>query len=502
MSDAPLPESPLHVLPNDGLRAIRDVFHAANFTKAGIAEVLDDPSEAAVLDDPLLTAWRTRGTSPLETLIRLFRAGLSVSRKQAEQAVAPTSLESWMDAGLLVGDGDEVRRAVALIPYRGLIVATDSIRRSNAEELRSNHVLELSSPTRILAEATVRLPVGSALDLAAGSAVQGMLAAQHSEHVVATDVNPRALNMARFNAVLNGLPNVEVRSGSMYEPVEHERFDLIVANPPYVISPDSQFVFRDSGMTSDRICELSVSGAAAHLNEGGFCQTLCNWAHPSSGDWQSRIASWFEGSNCDVWVLRNETVDAACYACLWLRGTPNPTPETFDRWMEYYREHDIERISVGLITMRRRSGGSNWIQFDDAPPDTSGLRGEAIFRAFHFRALLASLPEPRGLLSMRLRVSPYVDMQQLCRSSGNGWDIHNVQLRGRQELGYTGKLDQIALTLLSRLDGKRPLGDILVDLATEMKADRDGFERQGIGIARELLKMAFLWPADWVDTTV
>jgi methylase of polypeptide subunit release factors len=31
-----------------------------------------------------------------------------------------------------------------------------------------------------------------------------------------------------------------------FAPVAGERFDLVVANPPFVISPDSSFVFRDS----------------------------------------------------------------------------------------------------------------------------------------------------------------------------------------------------------------------------------------------------------------
>lgn len=499
---SPLPDDPLKVLPPERLAPLREVLHAANFTSSGIAAALDDRSEAAVLDDPLMTLWRTRGTSPLETFIRLFRAGLSVPLDVAQKAVAPTPLEDWLACGLLVAEGNEVRRGVALAPYQGLVIATDSIRRHDAHELRPNHVLELSSPSRILAEATIRVRNGSALDMAAGSGVQALLAARHSQHVVATDVNARALNMAVFNAALNGLANIDVRSGSMYEPVADETFDLIVANPPYVISPDSQFVFRDSGMTGDRVCELAVRGAAARLNEGGFCQALCNWAHPRSGDWKERITSWFADSNCDVWVLRNETVDSGSYACFWLRGTPDPTPETLQRWLDYYREQDIESVSVGLITMRRRTTGPNWIQIDDAPPSGEGLRGDAIYRAFQFRTLLASLPDPRALLTLRLRVSPNLDMQQLGRPGEQGWNIHAVQVHGRRELGYTGKLDQIAFALLSSLDGRQTLGDVLRTLAREMRGEVEVFEQRGVEIAQELLKMAFIWPADWRESTV
>ena len=65
--------------------------------------------------------------------------------------------------------------------------------------------------------------------------------------MTAVDVNPRALRYAALNARLNGLANVETREGSWLEPVADERFDLVVCNPPYVLSPDRDYLFRDGG---------------------------------------------------------------------------------------------------------------------------------------------------------------------------------------------------------------------------------------------------------------
>ncbi len=75
--------------------------------------------------------------------------------------------------------------------------------------------------------------------------------------MVATDVNARALRMARFNAALNDLSAIDVRDGSFFEPVAGERFDLISTNPPFVISPATgeRLVYRDSGLPGDRVVE-------------------------------------------------------------------------------------------------------------------------------------------------------------------------------------------------------------------------------------------------------
>ena len=48
-----------------------------------------------------------------------------------------------------------------------------------------------------------------------------------------------------------------MRAGSFFEPVAGERFGLVTCNPPYVISPESAFLFRDSGREGDAVRETS-----------------------------------------------------------------------------------------------------------------------------------------------------------------------------------------------------------------------------------------------------
>src|SRR5205823_7337283 len=125
-----------------------------------------------------------------------------------------------------------------------------------------------------------------------GSGVQAILAARHATHVVATDVNPRALAFTELNAALNGLTNVETRLGSFFEAVEGERFDLITCNAPYVVSPENRWAFRDSGMRGDEVTRHVVQAAAEHLAEGGFATVVGSWIAANDRVADDRPLAW------------------------------------------------------------------------------------------------------------------------------------------------------------------------------------------------------------------
>src|SRR5262249_21772142 len=146
-----------------------------------------------------------------------------------------------------------------------------------------------------------------------------------SQAVVGVDRNVRSVNLANFNAQLNGMPHASFLAGDLYSPVLHRRFDLIVANPPYVISPEPKFLYRNSGLKGDEISQRVVAEGAALLEEGGYLQLICEWAHLRGQDWQDRLKGWFAGTGCDAWVLRFTTVEPAQHSELWLRSSSEGT---------------------------------------------------------------------------------------------------------------------------------------------------------------------------------
>jgi SAM-dependent methyltransferase len=108
-----------------------------------------------------------------------------------------------------------------------------------------------------------------------GNGVQALLTARYSDRVIAVDTNPRALRFTAFNAQLNGFNNVECRQGSLFDPVEGMLFDLIVCNPPFVISSESRFQFPDRWMHYYR--DLGIEG----ISSGGIILRR----RPDSSNW-------------------------------------------------------------------------------------------------------------------------------------------------------------------------------------------------------------------------
>jgi 16S rRNA (guanine1207-N2)-methyltransferase len=116
---------------------------------------------------------------------------------------------------------------------------------------------ELDRGTELLLEAIELGPCESILDLGCGYGALGIVAARLSEggRVILTDVNERAVALARANVAANGIRNAEVRFGDLYAPVADVFFDHILCNPP----------IRAGREVVDRI----IAEAPSHLLEGG-----------------------------------------------------------------------------------------------------------------------------------------------------------------------------------------------------------------------------------------
>lgn len=115
------------------------------------------------------------------------------------------------------------------------------------------------------------------LDVFTGSGALALAAAREGARaVVAVDVSRRAVLATRLNARRNGLDGVvEARRGDLFAPVAGQRFDLVLANPPYVPSAGPTLprrgarraweAGRDGRLLLDRLCATAPS----HLAPGG-----------------------------------------------------------------------------------------------------------------------------------------------------------------------------------------------------------------------------------------
>lgn len=477
---------------------LRKVLETVGYTNEGVLEALrvkDFPS-IKDRDFPLLLRCTNRGT-PLDMLIRLFLIEVPVDAESLQKAIHPMRLEAWLEAGLVHLMDGLVATKVKLLPFQNLLVAFDMDRRLYSSS-GYDYVMGIGRSSLALANITVRRSSRMTLDLGTGCGIQALFASSHSDRALVVDRNPRAVQYATFNAKLNGMSNIECLEGNLFEPVKGETFDLIVSNPPFVISPEMSYIYRDSGMEGDEVCQKIVREAPRFLREGGYCQFLANWAQYSGQDWRERLSRWSEGTGCDVWVMRTESQLPSTYASVWIRHTERSEveryPERFEKWMAYYEGRGIESIGLGMITMRRLSSHQNWFRADESPENMLGPCGDAILQAFGLRDFLETVKEDAELLQTPLRLSPDVRLEQQSQPSMEGWKEVEARIHLAKGLAYIGNVDPYVSKLIVGCNGERPLKELVSEMASSLEVDPATITARLCEVVRRLIEQGFLFP--------
>ena len=396
--------------------------------------------EAWTSDDVPLLLDRYRAGDPRAALVRVFVLGERVARDSL-----PIPAERLADAGLLELDGENVVARVRLTPFGGLLVAHE------ADPGDPDYVAGISAASRTLATLTVRRPFERALDVGTGSGIEALLAARHAQTVVATDINPRALEYATLSARLNGL-SIDLREGSLFDPVAGETFDLIVANPPFVVSPDSDFVYRDSSLPGDAICREVIRGAAAHLRPGGYATVLCNWICRTREQRWEPLAAWVEGLDCDALLLAHGAIDPFRYAARWnepLRKDAEAYGRAVGRWLDYYEREQIAALGIGAVILRGREG-PGWVRGFNAPRPATGSASEHILRLFSATDRLARLRDDEELLDEHFGLVRGHRLDQTL-VYGDEYQVAGVTMALADGVGLVAEIDAEVLPLLFEL---------------------------------------------------
>ncbi|GAB6937014.1 DUF7059 domain-containing protein [Isoptericola variabilis] len=394
-ASTPVPGATAEVAPL--VDALRSGLTAAGYTVDGVGEALGDVASAALHREQTVPARRALADvapvhEPRAALARLFLLGDEVPRAGLDRALPGLGTAGAARLGLVAAageaDDDAVRAVVDLRPYAAVDaggeaswwLASDLAELATGGRLATDHVLGAGGASTTLAQVTVRTPVGRVLDLGTGCGIQALHAARHARHVVATDLSRRALGFARFNLALNTPPDgvdVALRHGSMLEPVAGERFDLVVSNPPFVITPHSgaagaavadalgDYEYRDGGRSGDDLVRDLVRDVGGVLAPGGVAQLLGNWEHRRGEPWDERVGAWLDAAGLDGWVIQREVLDPAEYAETWIRdgGTtaerePGAWAAAYGAWLDDFASRDVEAVGFGIVTLRRPSDGA------------------------------------------------------------------------------------------------------------------------------------------------
>ena len=275
-----------------------------------------------------------------------------------------------------------------------------------------DHVMPVGGATRTLAALAAYGADERVLDVGTGCGYHAILAALCGARVTATDVSARALGYARFNAAL-AEAEIDFRRGSLLEPVRdsrsdladavdsldswsaaHERYDVVVSNPPFVITPeaaraDGVRTYRDGGREGDSLLAELVGELGGVLAPGGRAWMLGNWEIKASDaapdrslgsasdllsdaapdrpfdavpDWARGPAAWIP-DGLDAWVIQREVLAPPDYAEMWLRdGGQTPRDRGYEKayaaWLDDFARRGVVGVGMGYISVRAPEGES------------------------------------------------------------------------------------------------------------------------------------------------
>lgn len=506
---------------------------SADYTVERAEEALGTlAADALRRENPIPARLALRGRrDPLAVLYSLFTLGAIRPRAEVEPALPSLGVDGAIALGLLAappaGPGhreeeDAVRALVDLSPYSatddlGAIswwIASDLSEIATGRALEGEHVLGVGGASLTLARITPREPVGRALDIGCGGGIQALHLARHAEHVVATDLSQRALDFAAFNAALNEIA-LELRQGSLAEPVHGEVFDLIVSNPPFVITPRTaaegapapaagseqptgeRWTYRDGGRAGDALLGELLADLPSLLAPDGRAVMLANW-EISEDDWRAHPEAWLRpaaADGVDALVIQRESEDPAQYAETWARDGGITVRDAAwegmqEAWLADFDSRGAHAIGFGYIALHRPSTRRPGIlTLENVVTTGSGHLGAHLAQTLDRIDALAALTDEELLASRPAREADVIERRH---QEPGAWDPMLIEIVQGAGFGRTVPADQMLAAAVGALDGSLTLDQTIGAICALTDADPEEARERLLPRIRELIRTGVL----------
>ncbi|MGJ0204409.1 DUF7059 domain-containing protein [Leucobacter sp. gxy201] len=516
------------------IELLRADLKAAGYSAGAVETLLGPAADGARQRGVFAPARRVlaaREGSALATLVRVFLLGESAAAEEIEAALPELGAAGAAGLGLVDSDTGEgsgagafraalslnpvrIADAVATEPQEWIVLSDldDQLRRGPA---RPDHVMGVGGATRSLIAQAPAGAVARGLDLGTGCGIVAMHLALRGP-VVATDISERALRIARANARLNGVGGlIEFRRGDLFAPVAGESFDLVLSNPPFVITPRGSdapiYEYRDGGLVGDELAARVVSGAPGLLSPGGQLVCLANWESPWGANGLERVRGWVDAAArtagpVSAWVIERDRLSPEQYAETWARdGGARPGDAEYERlmeaWLDDFAARRIVSIGLGAVRVRREGpdapGGGRadaLVHVDQAEGRYAdeGL-GSLMQHAFAAGVTAARMSDA-AVLAAHWAVDPAVVEERIHRPGEEAPTA--ITLITDRPIARRVTADTLLAAAVGACDGELSLGQIADALATILEVDAGAAAEALVAGARELAWLGMLAPAD------
>ncbi|MBX3471161.1 MAG: methyltransferase, partial [Planctomycetes bacterium] len=464
----------------DGLRRLGGILRALGYTEQGVRERLSlkDITGIELGAYPYYLNYRLRRRAPLDLAIMLFLLQGVITEEELKDLFDAEARKVLRAARLLKRDpkARTYRARVSLYPVGEQLFFTDH-RYAHHPWVKArvprDPVMYLGADSYYLTRTTLRRPIRAALDLCAGSGVHGVLAAASAERSVGVDVSGRAVNFARLNAMLNDAWNAVFVEGDLYSPVGGERFDLILANPPFVPAPVYELTYRDGGPSGADVLRRIIASLPDHLAQDGVAQIVTHVAEREGESYLERVRRWLVGANINMHALRVGEEDVVDYA---VAHTRRVFGEQYDRyagklleWVTNLRSQRFQRVVGVVFTFQWNDEAPHppWTQEDEAKPPTRDMSGE-IARLVSAKRRVRRIPSLQALDRMRVGVPDDILLLERRRPTGSGFETKDFRVVFRSAL-MSPELDikPLVRDLLERVDNRSTVPQVIARLARD-----------------------------------
>ncbi len=412
---------------------------------------------------PAVHWWLRQQPEPAAVIARLWAYGDVVEPEALAAAFDGPLVDGLTRVGVLRTVPGGIAGGMRLVPFFGLWIASDQMHGDDP-------VMGPGATTTELARAIGQDEGPRVLDVGCGAGSLALVAAARgAREVVGVDLHPRAAQWSRINAALNGL-SIELHTGDLTAPVKGRTFDVVLAQPPFVVKPAEiqATTYLHGGSMGDELTMRLVSELPEILAPDGEARLLFDSPVRDDAPLWRRLEQAHGRDDIQqlLFVMpgNSPNIQAIGYAA-------SSHPELgadYAAAVAGYRQHlhaqGITECEHTLSVLRKTPGGPGLSVTIDRP-SLAGVDAEAIGRTWESIAIAAQADQ--GLLGTRIGLPPGAWLVQQQALDGDGG---RLELRLPPGRGGTQDLSDAAALLVDLLREPAVVSDVIERYAEACEA--------------------------------